>query len=132
MGFTSHGYGNNQLTGPPSGAAAPLQLSLRQLNSLVNDYINRHVGHKDLVQAQVHSPNIDNGGDIADDGIFANPLSRAPVADQIRYKPVGRLIGHTNHVDCIAWSPDGTPLATGSYDNTLRIWDASTRECRRV
>ena len=36
------------------------------------------------------------------------------------------LIGHTGAVNVTAISPDGKRVVTGSYDNTARLWDAST------
>ncbi|GAA0420692.1 hypothetical protein Acor_83280 [Acrocarpospora corrugata] len=36
------------------------------------------------------------------------------------------LTGHTHWVFSVAYSPDGTRLATGSADGTVRIWDART------
>jgi WD40 repeat protein/serine/threonine protein kinase/tetratricopeptide (TPR) repeat protein len=42
------------------------------------------------------------------------------------------LYGHTNQVRGVAFSPDGTQLATGSYDKTARVWDAHTGEPRLV
>jgi WD40 repeat protein len=41
------------------------------------------------------------------------------------------LKGHKNEVDGIACSPDGKLIATGSKDDTLRIWDARTGELHR-
>lgn len=40
--------------------------------------------------------------------------------------PAHTLKGHTSWVLAVAFSPDGTTIATGSMDNTLRLWDAKT------
>src|SRR5207248_2661802 len=34
------------------------------------------------------------------------------------------LQGHTGFVKSVAFSPDGTRIVTGSYDNTAKVWDA--------
>lgn len=39
------------------------------------------------------------------------------------------LTGHTAWVLSVAISPDGTWLATSSYDQTVRIWDRATAAC---
>lgn len=51
----------------------------------------------------------------------AVPDPRNPLQSRI-------LKGHADSVCSIAFSPDGTKIATGSYDNTARIWDVETGE----
>ena len=36
------------------------------------------------------------------------------------------LSGHFTTVTTVAWSPDGSRLATASRDQTARVWDAAT------
>jgi len=38
----------------------------------------------------------------------------------------GQLGGHTGHVPCVAWSPDGSRIATGGKDSTIKLWNAAT------
>ena len=40
------------------------------------------------------------------------------------------LVGHIGWVMAIAISPDGTWLATAGYDETVRVWDTATGQCR--
>lgn len=42
------------------------------------------------------------------------------------------LRGHTCPVTTIAFSRDGSLLATGSEDNTIRIWDTTTKFCKHI
>src|SRR4051812_47815689 len=42
------------------------------------------------------------------------------------------LRGHTDTINRIAWSPDGSYLASPSTDNTIRIWDARSGACVRT
>jgi hypothetical protein len=45
--------------------------------------------------------------------------------------PERTLTGHSGHVRSLAVLPDGR-LCSGSYDNTIKIWDVSTGECART
>ncbi len=40
------------------------------------------------------------------------------------------VLTHRNRrVWSVAWSPDGTKVASGSEDNTVKIWETSTGTC---
>ncbi|MGV3660008.1 MAG: WD40 repeat domain-containing protein, partial [Prosthecobacter sp.] len=40
--------------------------------------------------------------------------------------------GHSDSVRSVAFSPDGSRIASGSYDNTLRLWDAASGQTLRT
>jgi WD40 repeat protein len=50
------------------------------------------------------------------------------VAERSSGAEIGRLEGHLGQVYCAAFSPDGTRIATGGNDATVRIWNAQTFE----
>ena len=38
------------------------------------------------------------------------------------------LTGHSREVTSVAYSPDGKHIVSGSYDRTVKVWDAATGE----
>jgi WD40 repeat protein len=42
------------------------------------------------------------------------------------------LQGHTEVVFAISFSPDGQTLASGSHDETIKLWDVKTGECLKT
>jgi serine/threonine protein kinase len=44
------------------------------------------------------------------------------------YHEVKRIEGHTNWVEAISWSPDGSKLASASDDKTIQIWNPASGE----
>ena len=55
--------------------------------------------------------------------ILWNPATRAEVL---------RLPGHTNAICALAFSPDGRILASGSTDQTVKLWSTTTGELRET
>jgi hypothetical protein len=58
---------------------------------------------------------------------------RIPEAEQVLRDALARvggrsLRGHEREVSCVAISPDGRWLVTGSYDKTTRLWDLTARD----
>ena len=50
----------------------------------------------------------------------------AIIWDDTYQTPQLTLVGHTNDVNSVAWSPDGRQLATASLDGTARTWDGKS------
>ena len=45
---------------------------------------------------------------------------------------VKKYCGHTGEVYSIAWSPDGTKLASGDHGGVIRVWDTKHDRCAKV
>ena len=37
--------------------------------------------------------------------------------------------GHTWRINCVAFSPDGRTVVSGSHDDTLKLWSVSSGKC---
>jgi WD40 repeat protein len=62
-------------------------------------------------------------------GILKDPGRAPPIKEgnQVRTRS---LAGHTGRVLCVAFSPDNLLLASGSHDQTIKLWDvARGKEC---
>ncbi|EMD37410.1 hypothetical protein CERSUDRAFT_49856 [Gelatoporia subvermispora B] len=57
---------------------------------------------------------------------FRNVLTYKVIGIRRSQSPVLQMSGHTGVVMSVAFSPDGTRIASGSRDGTVRIWDART------
>jgi WD40 repeat protein len=58
------------------------------------------------------------------------PLPRLAHVDQLWLaSALDTISGGANDVSCIAFSAGGRILASGSADETIRLWDAHTGEC---
>src|SRR3990172_3450107 len=54
------------------------------------------------------------------------PYFKELIASRPRIGEPRIIRGHTNWVLSVAWSPDGSRLASGSGDGTIRIWDSES------
>ena len=52
--------------------------------------------------------------------------------DTASHQEIALLTGHTDWVTSVSFSPDGNTLASGSRDNTVRLWDATTGARKRI
>jgi WD40 repeat protein len=55
-------------------------------------------------------------------------ISRS-LCEGLSFSMMPLFLGHTDPVCSVSWSPDGTRIASGSVDESVRVWDAATGQC---
>jgi hypothetical protein len=69
---------------------------------------------------------------VAAAGRSSGPVKNGPKGGEVKLWEVATkrlhatLVGHTNWVASVAFSPDGTLLATGGLDHTIKVWDVAS------
>ncbi|KFZ24532.1 hypothetical protein V502_00989 [Pseudogymnoascus sp. VKM F-4520 (FW-2644)] len=59
-------------------------------------------------------------------------LGKLPQVEDSWASLIQTLAGHSGWVEAVAFSPDGKQIATGSGDNTIKLWDASTGSLQKT
>lgn len=88
-------------------------------------------GHTGGVAALAFSPNgraLLSGGCATFATLRSCAGGEAILWDVAEQKIVRRLLGHTDMIASVAYHPDGETVATGSYDGTIRFWNATSGE----
>ena len=57
---------------------------------------------------------------------------RVQFVDTKNWQFQGALVGHTNRIFGLDYTPDGKTLVTSSSDGTLRVWDVKTRTLQKL
>jgi len=85
-------------------------------------------GHRDAVVMVAWSPDgkrLASGGGNLDFGTNKPSDDTVQIWDVADGSHVFTYRGHTNGVQALVWSPDGTRIASASLDNTVQVWDAT-------
>ena len=64
--------------------------------------------------------------------LFASCEEPQDDGNNINFKCLKTLEGHTATVTSVTYSPDGTRIVSGSWDWTIKIWNANTGECLKT
>ncbi|NDJ76316.1 MAG: WD40 repeat domain-containing protein [Chloroflexi bacterium] len=79
-----------------------------------------------LTSARALIDNCRGGAVVVDTPPLASDYQGITAANAAQVQALLVLDGHTDSVGALTWSPDGTQLASGSYDQTVRVWDAAS------
>ncbi len=108
---------------------------VRCWNAATGHLLRQLSGHTQSVTGLVYSPD----GQIlasASGSALAVPQTASRPGELILRKaatgePVRTIRGHSGPLTCVAYHPDGTMIATSSWDRTIKLWDPSTGDLLR-
>ena len=101
-------------------------------NAFAQDYTQWHL--PDGAKARLGRGAITGNVQYSPDGTLLAVSSSVGVwlYDADTHEEIDLLTGHTAWVSCVAFSPDGQTLASGSWDRTIRLWNPHTGQHKRT
>ena len=113
------------LAAPSVLASASWDNTVRLWNAETGEQLGANVEHPGKVRTLAFSPD----GMTFATGMGFEPGNNVMIRNSVPSgcPPIGSLPGNANGTVCMAYSPDGTILATGGQDNLVRLWDVEHR-----
>ncbi|KAL0947883.1 hypothetical protein HGRIS_010518 [Hohenbuehelia grisea] len=131
LGATGHGGSASSILARLGSFNRSMSTTIREVLHEANDFV---IAFRAVIEYCVPHiylsamSNFDRGSRIS--SVCGRKITRVP---QMRLENLARkqnsilhLHGHSASVNSVAFSPDGTRIVSGSRDNTIRVWNAST------
>ncbi|XHX79431.1 MAG: protein kinase [Stenomitos frigidus ULC029] len=104
--------------------------------AIANQSANQPVSPPRVSQPFLSQPNANqprvSGTPPSQPPVSRAPLSRQPVSGSQQWRCLHTLTGHSRWVTAVAISPDGSTIASGGLDDSIKVWDRATGELLRT